>query len=35
MLDVNYQSPDESFYCTEGPVYLHNPGKLPIERVEQ
>jgi len=35
MLDVHYQSPDESFYCTEGPVYLHNPGKLPIERVEQ
>jgi hypothetical protein len=35
MLDVRYRSPDESFYCTEGPVHLHNPGKLPIERVEE
>jgi len=35
MLDVHYQSPDKSFFCTEGPVYLHNPEKLPIERVEQ
>jgi len=34
MLDLHYQSPDESFYCTEGPSYLHNPEKLPIERVE-
>jgi hypothetical protein len=34
MLAMRYQSPDESFYCTEGPRYLHNPGKLPIERVE-
>lgn len=34
MLNLRYQSPDESFYCTEGPVHLQNPGKLPIERVE-
>ena len=34
MLDVQYQSPDESFYCTEGPVHLHNPEKLPIELAE-
>jgi len=34
MLDLHYQSPEESFYCTEGPSYLHNPEKLPIERVE-
>jgi hypothetical protein len=35
MLDLQYHSPNESFYCTEGPSYLQNPSKLPVERVEQ
>ena len=35
MLDLRYRSPNESFYCTEGPSYLQNPSKLPVERVEQ